>query len=130
MAAWTFRVVEEPGAIDPVLRTPPGVFTLSAWVIDPLFFTVIEIVPAFATDSVAGMILNSLSASAGPALAELDADDRMLDELDELDDELEDPQPAMRSATAIVLKQENFRMPRPTPRREETFPAETRLESP
>jgi hypothetical protein len=76
------------------------------------------------------MILNSLSASAGPALAELDADDRMLDELDELDDELEDPQPAMRSATAIVLKQENFRMPRPTPRREETFPAETRLESP
>jgi len=43
--AFTLSVAEAPGAMSPVLTTPLGVCTDSAWVTLPVFLTVIVIVP-------------------------------------------------------------------------------------
>ena len=55
------RVALAPGEMWPVLTTPDGVWTDSAWVTVPTFLTVIVIVPVLAILAVAGMILNSFS---------------------------------------------------------------------
>jgi hypothetical protein len=122
----TVKVAELPGAIGAVLTTPDGVWTASAWVIVPVFFIVIVTVPVFATDSEAGVILNSVSLRASPLPPPL-ADEP--DEPDELLLLLDDPHPATATAAATETNATIRFMPIKTPRTAETFPAVATLET-
>jgi putative glutamine amidotransferase len=106
------RVAVAPGAMLPVLTVPLGVSTDSAWVIAPVFLTVIVTLPVWPSVGAAGRILNSfslrVSASPAPApdeLAELLAvvlGAAAEDELAVVEELLlEEPQPARAAATAI-----------------------------
>jgi hypothetical protein len=97
-----------------VLTVPDGVTTDRAWVTAPVFFTVIVIVPVFATVGEAGVILNSFSLSVSwPPPPPLDAgaeeaedDELVAGALDAAGAELvllleeDEPQPATTAAMA------------------------------